>query len=150
MDYPYTDELMRWDEAGQRYILEEKALEAQGVFLRDRLVRGRTPSPERIINGFLERVSALIYGYIYRYAGVASQPDELIKRVPSARRVIYRSLSAQALYMALNGDLSMSTDPRDRERAIDEVAAQELLTTLPEIGCSLLYSGTLPRRWYHG
>ena len=138
---PYTDDLMRWDDATGRYYLTETALIRQGVDLRARL--GRSPSPEYVINGLLNRTTALVYGYIHGHNINTQKQDVLIAETTSMRDIIYNALLAQALYIIYNGDLSISVKPEERENYMDITARTELARIMPEHGRNILYSGVI-------
>ena len=143
---PYSDELLKYDESTNKYYLTEQALIREGLPLRDRLAEGSAPSAEYIINGFLKRVTGVIYAYIHNYNADNEKQDYLISHLPSARTMIYNALINQAIYMYHNGDLTLSKDRTDKEAAFDTVALSELNRTLPEIQCSILYTGAI-RLW---
>ena len=138
---PYTDDLMRWDDATGRYYLTETALIRQGIDLRSRL--GRSTSPEYVINGLLNRTTALVYGYIHGHNINTQKQDSLIAETPSMRDIIYNALLAQALYIIYNGDLSISVKPEERENYMDITARTELARIMPEHGRNILYSGVI-------
>ena len=70
--------------------------------------------------------------------------DWLIAHVPSLRKIIYEALTAQALYMYTVGDLALTTDRDLTKRSnISEDCAEVLLTTVPELGICILYTGAL-------
>ena len=143
---PYSDELLKYDESTNKYYLTEQALIREGLPLRDRLAEGSAPSAEYVINGFLKRVTGVIYAYIHNYNADNEAQDYLISHLPSARTMIYNALINQAIYMYNNGDLTLSKDRADKEAAFDTVALSELNRTLPEIQCSILYTGAI-RIW---
>ena len=143
---PYSDELLKYDESTNKYYLTEQALIREGLPLRDRLAEGSAPSAEYVINGFLKRVTGVIYAYIHNYNADNEKQDYLISHLPSARTMIYNALINQAIYMYHNGDLTLSKDRADKEAAYDTVALSELNRTLPEIQCSILYTGAI-RLW---
>ena len=138
---PYTDDLMRWDDATGRYYLTETALIRQGIDLRSRL--GRSASPEYVINGLLNRTTALVYGYIHGHNINTQKQDALIAETPSMRDIIYNALLAQAVYVVYNGDLSISVKPEERENYMDITARTELARIMPEYGRNILYSGVI-------
>ena len=143
---PYSDELLKYDESTKKYYLTEQALIREGLPLRDRLAEGSAPSAEYVINGFLKRVTGVIYAYIHSYNTDNDAQDYLISHLPSARTMIYNALINQAIYMYHNGDLTLSKDRADKEAAYDTVALSELNRTRPEIQCSILYTGAI-RLW---
>ena len=143
---PYSDELLKYDESTKKYYLTEQALIREGLPLRDRLAEDSAPSAEYVINGFLKRVTGVIYAYLHNYNADNEKQDYLISHLPSARTMIYNALINQAIYMYHNGDLTLSKDRADKEAAYDTVALSELNRTLPEIQCSILYTGAI-RIW---
>lgn len=142
---PFTDENLRYDEKTKKYYLTEEALISQGIDIRMRIAEGNSTSPEYIINGFINRVTAVIYAYIHNFNIDNNNQDFLISHIPSARDIIFNALINQAIYMYRNGDLTLSINAEERERAYDDVALSELNKTMPETGYSLLYTGNFFR-----
>lgn len=141
--YPFTDDLMRWDESTNRYILTEEALIRNGVDMRARLASGKATSPEYVINGFLNRVSTLIYAYIHKYNVNTEKQDQYIKEIPSLRTIMFNAMTSQAIYMAYNGDLSISPKEDERRAVYDMVAMEELDRYVPELGHPITYAGVI-------
>lgn len=139
--YPYSDELMRWDEASRRYYLTEDALLQNGINLRGRLDANDTVNAYNVITRLLKHTSNMIYNYIHSFSIDNYAQDERIATIPSLRSIIYDALICQAEYLLLNGDFSRSADPAKRALAIDDNAKQRLSDTAPELGVSILYSG---------
>jgi hypothetical protein len=139
--YPLTDALMQYDEESGRYVLTEEALVQNGTDLRARLSYTNTPNVTGIITRHLNRVSDVIYDYIHSYSMNNLNQDRYIAKIPTLRRYIYKAMLAQSEYMLLNGDLTMSTDARERANAIDYNAKAVLETVVPELGRSILYMG---------
>lgn len=139
--YPLTDALMQFDEESGRYVLTEEALVQNGTDLRARLSYTNAPNVTGIITRHLNRVSDVIYDYIHSYSMNNLNQDRYIAKIPTLRRYIYKAMLAQSEYMLLNGDLTMSTDARERANAIDFNAKAVLETVVPEIGRSILYMG---------
>lgn len=139
--FPYDDEYMRFDEIKRRYILTDKALlHNTGINLKTRLNAKGSANVQATINGFLDRVSALTYRFIYQHNNPAML-QRLIATAPSARPIIQEAMLSQAVYMLTEGDLSLSQDKDKRAMWFDETAQITLLTPLRETGCSLLYCG---------
>lgn len=138
---PYSDENLRYDENKHKYYLTEQALINEGIDIRGRIAEGSATSPEYVINGFINRVSAVIYSHIHEFNADNKHQDFLISHIPSARNMIFNALINQAIYMYRNGDLTLSIKDEERQKAYDNVALSELNTTLPEIGVSILYTG---------
>ena len=140
---PYTDDMMRYDQLSERYILTEQALVMNGTDLRARLTFNRTIDPTTVINRVLSRTSEMIYNYIHSFNSDNRRQDELIAHIPSLRSIIYNAMLAQAEYFIMNGDLSRSPDPEKRILAIDPTAKEYLNTVVREIGIPITYAGRL-------
>lgn len=138
---PYSDELMKFDEARNMYFLTEKALVLRGIDLRTRLSMTQCPSPEYVINGLLETVSEMIYNYIHEFAHDNEYQDKIINHIEQARNIVYRALLQQAVYMLKVGNLSLAIDDSVRKRAIDDNAKITLNTTIKELGRPITYIG---------
>ena len=138
---PYSDELMKFNEARNMYFLTEQALIQRGIDLRTRLAMTQCPSPEYVINGVLETVSEMIYNYIHEFAHDNEYQDKIINHIEQARNVVYRALLQQAVYMLKVGNLSLSIDENIRKRAIDQNAKITLNTTIVELGRPITYMG---------
>ena len=138
---PYSDDLMIFDEISRHYILTEDALKANGIQLRERLMRRRGIDASAIINRILRRASDMIYNYLYRFNNDNHRQDEWIAEYPSCRRIIYQAMLDQVEYVLLNGDLSRSVEADKRRMAIDDNAKETLNTFVPELGVSLTYTG---------
>ena len=143
MIFPYTDDLMRFDETRNRYFLTEFALVMNGTDLRTRLTFNRTLDPTTVINRVLSRVSEMIYNYIHSFNSDNRRQDELIAKLPSLRSIIYNAMINQAEYFIMNGDFSRSAEPDKRMLAIDATAKEYLNTVISEIGVPITYAGVL-------
>ena len=140
--YPYSDDLMIYDEGTNKYYITEQALVQSGIDVRYRLAAGKCSNPDIVLQNFLRRVSFVIYNFIHRYSLYNSRQDNLIAQVPELRPILYEALTSQAQYMWTNGDLTMSTAERKRAMAIDIQAQDVLNTALRSLGNrSILYNG---------
>lgn len=140
--YPYSDDLMIYDEGTNKYYITEQALIQSGIDVRYRLAAGKCSNPDIVLQNFLRRVSFVIYNFIHRYSLYNSRQDNLIAQVPELRPILYEALTSQAQYMWTNGDLTMSTAERKRAMAIDIQAQDVLNTALRSLGNrSILYNG---------
>lgn len=137
--YPYSDDLMIFDEESGHYVLTERAAEDNGTKMRERLSRRRSTNAAAVINRTLVRVSDMIYNYIHR-GGDDCNKDRLIATVPELRRVIFKAMLEQLEYLLFNGDLSRSVDRDKREIAIDASAQETLNTFIPSIGVPITYT----------
>lgn len=139
--YPYDDDNMVFNKITGRYVLTENAFIAFGYDIRSQIVQGGMVSPENIIQGFLRTVSDLVYGYIHKFSADNMRQDRLIATLPSLRGIIMQAMLYQAAYVYLNGNLSLSTKPEERDRTMDSTCIEMLNQTAPEIGTSILYVG---------
>lgn len=147
MQQPYSDEYMIFDDKKHRYILTAKCiLDSTGIDLLTRLNVRSSANPQAAINGFLDRVSALTYRYLYQFND-NNIIDRIIGSYQSARDIIREAMESQTLYMLINGDLSMSQEADKRLMWFDETAKTVLSRTIPETGVSLTYQGSY-RRWW--
>ncbi len=144
--YPYTDELMRWDDTEQRYYLTEKALIQNGLDLRGRIAQSKGASPEILINRMIRMFSMEIYRYIHMFSIDNARQDYMIGCIPSLRPILYRAMIEQALFVASLGDGAMSFDENQVKMRISQHAIDELNTTLPEFGAPITYCGHLAWR----
>ncbi len=142
MEYPYNDDYMYYDQDEHRYILTEKCIvEKLGIQITSEINERNGISPQIIVKNLLNRVSALIYGYLHAHARNTALQDYFIATIPSLRKIIQNAMEYQFVYMKMKGDLSISTDTNKRVFAIDELAKQELDKTVPELNRSITYTG---------
>lgn len=138
---PYTDELMWWDEATQKYYLTEQSLIREGIDVRGRLALTKTENATYVINGFLKRVTSVVYGYIHKFNTRNDVQDYFIAVIPSLREKIRLALTYQALFIWMNGDWTLSPEREKRELAIDPVAIDILDEKAREINNPITYQG---------
>ena len=141
IQYPYSDELMIWDEYEGRYMLTEEALNQRGMNIRARASRNKANVPDNVINGFIHLATEHIYNYIHEFSLNNERQDKLIATIPSARKIIYRALINQALFIYKNGDWHLSKEEYERDNAISPECIRALNTTIRELGSSILYTG---------
>lgn len=138
---PYTDELLCWDDSTQKYYLTEQALIREGIDIRGRLALTKADSADYIINGFLKRVTNVVYGFIHKHNSRNDVQDYFIAVVPSLRAKILLALTYQALFIWFNGDWTLSAEKEKRDNPIDPVAIDELNTKVPELNNPITYRG---------
>lgn len=141
MQYPYDDDYMVFNPRTQRYVLTEKALLDDGVDLRARFSATGAVTPEASVNKILRTGSDMIYNYIHVNTGDNMRVDRFIATLPSLRNIIYNALLYQTEYVATVGNLYLSTDEKEREKAMDKLALGWLQEDVPELGRSILYAG---------
>lgn len=129
---------MTYDYKTHRYVLTKKCmLEKYNENLQVKF------KDERDIEPFLRQVSTEIYSYIHSHNMNTKMQDYILAKTESGREIIKEALEQQALYMLTVGIISRSVDPTHRALRIDENANDALLRDIPEIGTTILYTGTL-------
>ena len=141
LQYPFSDDLMVFDEVTHRYIITEAALEREGIFLRARLDRSPMINASNVINGFCKTASSHIYNYIHKFSNDNTRQDLFVAKVPSLRNIIYNALVEQVKYIYTGGDRTLSAKKEEQAMFISPMAVDILNTVAPEIGCNILYSG---------
>ena len=139
--YPFNDDNMVFRDG--RYYLTENALNNNGINLRKRLESVPGTNAVAVINRLVTIATNQIYNYIHSFNSDNNAQDAIIANTPSMRDIIYRALIAQIEYLLLKGDLTRSTDIKDRQIAIDESAKAELNRVIPELGVPITYAGGL-------
>jgi hypothetical protein len=130
---------MSYDFTHHRYILTQKdVMENLGIDIEARL------TVPNAIPALLNRISVKIYSFIHTHNVNNQLQDYIIAKTESGRRIIREAMEEQLIYFLTVGDLSRSVDEAERRLAIDQTAIDILLQPIPEIGCSILYCGTLP------
>jgi hypothetical protein len=138
---PYSDELLIWDDASQKYYLTEESLIREGIDIRGRLARNKANSPEYVLNGFIKRVTSVVYAFIHKGQSRTDLQDYFIAVCPSLREKIRLALTNQALYMVRQGDLLLSIHEEERRNNMDSVAVDILNTKVEEINNPITYKG---------
>lgn len=139
--HPYDDEYMKFDKERGQYVLTEKALIDRGINLRADFSETDTITPEAGILTVVYAASDMIYGYIHEFSADNMRQDYCISKLPALRKIIFEAMLYQAIYIRRVGNLYLSTDDNERQKAIDEIAKQWLGRTVPELGTSILYVG---------
>ncbi len=141
VSYPYSDELMRWDEGDKRYYLTEQALIESGTDVRAMLAANDAVNADFIINRVLKHTTTQIYNYIHKQSTNNARQDAWIEKVPSLRAIIYDALLLQAEYLLSVGDPTRTLERDKREMGVDVNAIEKLNTTVAELGIPVTYSG---------
>lgn len=139
--YPYSDELMIFNDTDKRYYITEAALAAAGSDLREMLDGNDTVRADLIIKRLLSQTTTIIYNFIHSNSVHNGWQDRIIAHCPHMRPIIYSALLAEAEYLILNGDPSRSLDRNIRDLGVDEQAKMTLSEIIPGLGVSILYSG---------
>lgn len=139
-NYPLTDNFMVYDYDSHRYVLTEKDVsENLGVNISARI---KNPTA---IKALLEQVSTQVYGFIHDYNANNDYQDFVLAVTESGRKIIKKAMEEQLKYVLTVGDLTRSTDEKKRAMWFDMTAKRELLKPILELGCSILYTGCLPK-----
>ena len=139
---PYDDERMIFDKVSCMYVLTPNALAESGIDISAETENAAYS--QTVTASVLKRISRKVYNFIHMHNVDNPKQDWLIAHVPSLRKIIYEALAAQALYMYTVGDLALATDRDLTKRSnISEDCAEVLLTTVPELGICILYTGAL-------
>ncbi len=138
---PYRDQYLTWDDFEERYFLTEEALKTNGMDIRARASRNKANAPEYVINGFVRVVSNHIYNFIHEHSANNCYQDKIISTIPSMRKIIYKALITQAIFVYKNGDWTLSPNEWERANYISPQARADLNTTITELGRSILYIG---------
>ena len=98
---------MSYNEKKHRYVLTEVCvLEDMNIDLRVVLNTSDVADVANAPKNFLERVSALVYGYIYRHVPFRYKKERELALDDSIRGYICEAMKEQVLYILNNGDLS--------------------------------------------
>ena len=104
---PYSDNQMTYNERAHRYVLtRECVLEDMNIDLGAVLNTSDAADSANAPELLLERVSALIYRYIYRAVPFRYKTERALALESENRESILEAMKEQLLYMLNNGDLS--------------------------------------------
>ncbi len=155
--YPFDDGVMKYDYNMHRYVLTEQGvLRELGENLKVILNKSGDANPSTLAERFLNRVSQVVYTWLYKDSMNEAWIEYLLAKFPSLRPRIKEMLQAQTLYMLMNGDLGLMSGVnvakgqamdinalRGRARIAPEV--EDLSKQIiPELGYCLKYAGALP------
>lgn len=142
---PYSDNEMVYNFQDRRYILTSSFVQSQGVNLNLLLQTIRLANPNMAIPHFLNRVSKLVYGFIYGQGRTRPQKEYMLACNPDLRNVIRDAMMERVLYMLQSGDLSLQSGAIIQDGIRVEVA--NLIPSVVE-NQILLNSGILHRgKW---
>lgn len=143
-NYPFNDRYMIFDEEMDQYVLTEAyALEQLGIDLSSQVNERNAVNPEIMLRRYLKTVSNEIYNFVRSHALDDHRQNELLKVVPSLRFILREAMAAQLLYMRMNGALSFEADKEKQALAICAESKGFLNRYVPELGCSILYTGLM-------
>ena len=143
---PYSDKLMKYDETTHRYTLTKDYVLRVVPEIMSQL------KDEGAILMALEQVSDDIYDYMHEYTFRDSVQDFIIAHTETGRRVIQKAMEKQLIYLIAVGDTTFYLDDNKRKMYIAEKSKKVLMTNIPEIGTTIIYSGDmswirLPEGW---
>ncbi len=103
----YNNNEMSYDKKNHRYVLtEECVLEDMNIDLKAILNTSDAADVANAPQKLLERVSALVYGYIYRTVPFRYKTERALALDDENRSYILDAMKEQLLYILNNGDLS--------------------------------------------
>lgn len=138
--YPYSDGYMIFNNDTKRYVLTEAdVMQNLGINLTERV---KDPNA---INSFLNLASLHVYRFIHQFNTNNDFQDYVIAKTESGRKIIKEAMEQQLVYLSMVGDLSRSANKDERMAWFDPTAEEILMRTIPEIGCSVCYSGQFKR-----
>ena len=103
----FNTDLMVFDEEKQRYILTHKCAIENNVDLEKELNAAGVPSKSNLEAQVLDRISRMVYGFIYSHGGVAWK-QAILRDDDRYRPIIQDAMIEQLLYFMANGDLNMT------------------------------------------
>jgi hypothetical protein len=95
------------------------------------------------VDTLLTEVSDDIYEYVHEHSIYNDIQDIILSQTEGGRRVVMEAMKKQLLYVSAVGDPSLFLDEAKRKFWISEKAKRVLWQTIPEIGCSIIYTGRL-------
>lgn len=136
---PYSDEYLFFNEqTGQYEITAQNLLDNYGIELNNAV----NDNPNSI-KAVLRLATTSVYNFIHKHSLNTCEQDWIISHTESGRKIINDALCQQFLYIKQAGYLSRSTDITKRALKIDDDAAEILEQIIPEVGYSILYTGTM-------
>lgn len=137
---PFTDDNMLYNYDKHRYILTEEFCSNElNVNIADVLNSAGTADKANNAEKFLDRVSKIIYNYIYRINAFHNETERRLALDAALRPSIQEAMGEQVLWMLNNGDLSavaqvsiqggtIIESKRGREHEIAPIAMDILIT----------------------
>ncbi len=155
--FPYDDEIMKYDYTTHRYVLTEKGVLSElGESLDVILNATGDANPSTLAERLLKRVSQIVYTWLYKDTMGKEWLEYILAKYPPLREVVKHMLQAQLMYMLENGDIGLYSGVnvakgqvmdiaamRDRARIAPDV--EDLgIQIIPGLGICLKYAGALP------
>lgn len=122
--YPFSDKYMRYNLSTHRYVLTTDYLKDMLSVDIERRTNGVVQA-QNAINNLLDRVSLLLYGYVYGFNN-KQVLTYIIAKSPSAREIIMTAMGQQAMYVLSVGDLTLSPKAEERTAWLDISAKTRL------------------------
>lgn len=156
-NYPYDDEIMKYDYVNHRYVLtQEGVLEQLGYNLQVLLDNGSPADPSVLAGRVLRKVSQSVYFYLYEGTMNQQWLEYILATYPPLRDWVREMLQAQLEYVIDNNFINdfsginiakgRTVDLnwlRDRVKVADQVD-QLARQFIPGLGYCLKYAGQLP------
>lgn len=104
---PYSDNRMTYSYNDHRYTLTENhVLETMNIDLRSVLNTSTSADVANAVDRLLDRVSRIVYAFIYRVAAQRFATEKALALDEGARAYIQTAMEEQLVYMIQNGDIS--------------------------------------------
>ena len=108
MKTPYSDTYMTYDTESHRYVLtSEFVIQKMNINLGALLDTPYSVDISAESGQFLERISRMIYGYIYRVCPHRYERERALALEEALREPLMRAMEEQIRYVMFNGDLSL-------------------------------------------
>ena len=150
---PYDDDTMKYDFEEHRYILTPKyLLDKIGIDLSLVLNPGFSDQPQKLVEHYLDQISAEVYSWIYQFNRNNDIQEFLLATNPFLRKTIRNAMREQVLYSLRNGDLNTYSGVNVKtgqildqrllvQSAIAPNASRELNRIIPGVGVAITYQG---------
>lgn len=155
--YPFDDEIMKYDYNAHRYVLTEKGVLSElGENLEVILNASGDANPSTLPQRLLKRVSMNVYTWLYKDTMNEAWIEYHLAKYPPLRDVVKEMLQAQLMYMLTNGDIGLYSGVNVAKAQIMDINALRNRTRIapevedlgyqiiPGLGCCLKYAGQLP------
>ena len=108
MKTPYSDNYMTYDKESHRYVLtNERVIQKMNINLGALLDTPYSVDISAETEQFLDRISRMIYGYIYRVCPHRYAKERELALESEHREHLMSAMEEQIRYVMFNGDLSL-------------------------------------------
>ena len=140
MKFPLSDDYMIFNYDTMRYELTSK-----DIFENLGIDFDSEGYDKTVVRAYLKLASLKVYNYIHSHNCDDDYQDYVIAKTKKGRKLIKEALEMQVLLYASTGNLAVLPDKEARALSIADEVKDILLRPIPEIGCSILYTGYIPR-----